>query len=253
MTADPTGEVAGRCDGRHTCRRVGAGVGSAVMDDATRLRISRRSGKVRVVADAGSPVAVDGGSVAPAADGSFEIRANGDSVLEVRCPTGSDLTISTSSGSIEVCGEVGSVRVTTKSGNLAIEHATEIDARGASGRVDVGSCAGECHVVFASSNVHIGDAGRAVIATVSGNIDAEAVGDAEVKSVSGNIALGARGGGRLAARSISGSVEISVPPGDRPATRLKSVSGRIRCECGQGDHGEILAKTISGAISVTCR
>jgi DUF4097 and DUF4098 domain-containing protein YvlB len=88
---------------------------------------------------------------------------------------------------------------------------------------------------------------------VSGNIEADAVDDAEVKTVSGNIALGARGGGRLAARSISGSVKISVPDGDQPATRLKSVSGRVKCECVEGDHGEISAKTISGGISVKCR
>ena len=64
-----------------------------------------------------------------------------------------------------------------------------------------------------------------MVATVSGNIEADAVDNAEVKTVSGNIALGARGGGRLAARSISGAVKISVPAGDLPATRLKSMSG----------------------------
>ena len=144
------------------------------------------------------------------------------------------------------------MKVTTKSGALAIERATAVDAARASGRVEVGACAGECHVAFVSSNVHIGEAGRAVVATVSGNIDADAVDDAEVKTVSGNIALGARGGGRLAARSISGSVKISVPDGSRPETRLKAVSGS-RSDCEPGHDGEIRAKTISGGISVTCR
>src|SRR5436190_11553946 len=166
------------------------------MEEAARLRITRRSGKVRVIADDGTPVAVDGGRVEPTADGSFEIHARGGALLEVRCPTGSDLTVSTASGSIEVRGEVGSVKVTTKSGDFAIERAAAIDARGASGRVDVGACAGECHIVFVSSSVHIGEAGRAVVATVSGNIEADAVDDADVKPVSGNIALGSRGGGR---------------------------------------------------------
>jgi hypothetical protein len=222
--------------------------------DATpRLIISRRSGKVRVVADGGAPVSVEGGTLESNADGSLEIHSRSSSTLEVRCPTGSDLTISTSSGAIEVRGEVGSVKVTTKSGNLEIERAAEIGARGASGRVDVGVCAGECHIVFVSGTVHIAEAGKAVVATVSGNIEADEVDDAEVKTVSGNIELGARGGGRLSARSISGSVKISVPDGDRPATRLKSVSGRISCECGQGDDGEIRAKTVSGRIAVTCR
>jgi DUF4097 and DUF4098 domain-containing protein YvlB len=224
-----------------------------VSDDAPRLRISRRSGKVRVTADPGAAVSVEGGRLHPNDDGSLEIHARGSDTLEVTCPTGTDLTISTASGAIKVTGEVGSVKVTTKSGNLEIERASAIDARGASGRVRVGVCSGECHVVFVSSNVHIDEAGRAVVATVSGNIEAGTVQDAEVKTVSGNIELGARGGGRLSARSISGSVSISVPDGDRPATRLKSVSGRVRCECSQGDDGEISAKTVSGGIEVTCR
>ena len=136
-------------------------------------------------------------------------------MLEVRCPAGSDLTIST---------VVGRDRRARRRGlgeghdeerrRSSIERATAVDARGASGRVEVGACAGDCHVVFVSSNVHIGEAGRAMVATVSGNIDVDAVDDAEVKTVSGNISLGARGGGRLAARSISGSVDDL---GARPA------------------------------------
>ena len=222
------------------------------MVEAARLRITRRSGKVRVVAG-DSPVSVDGGSMHSTADGWVEIHARSGSALEVRCPVGSDLMISTSSGAIEVVGDAGSVKVTTKSGSLAIERAAEIDARGASGRVRVGSCAGECHVAFVSSSVHIGDAGRAFVATVSGHIEAADVGAAEVKTVSGNIDIGLRAGGSVAARSISGSVNVSVPDGDRPATRLKSVSGKISCECTQGDDGEIKAKTVSGRITVTCR
>jgi DUF4097 and DUF4098 domain-containing protein YvlB len=222
-------------------------------DSLPRLRISRRSGKVRVVAEPGAQVSVEGGSLESRDDGTLEIHSLSSSTLVVSCPAGSDLAISTASGAIEVRGEAGSVRVTTKSGNLEIEHASEIDARGASGRVDVGTCTGECHVVFVSSKVHVDAARRVVIATVSGNIEVDEVDDAEVKTVSGNIELGARGGGRLSARSISGSVKISVPEGEHPATHLRSVSGRVSCECDQGHDGEISAKTVSGRIKVTCR
>jgi len=218
-----------------------------------RLRITRRSGKVHVVASPGAFLDVDGGSFVHCDDGAVDIRARGGSVLEVRCPAGSDLTISTSSGNIEVEGDAGSVKVITKSGALTIERARAIDARGASGRVEVGACSGECHAVFVSSNVHIGEAGRAVVATVSGDIDVEAVDDAEVKTVSGSVRLAARGGGHLVARAISGSVSVSVPVGSRPTTRLKAVSGRVRCEPEPGHDGEIKVASVSGAISVTCR
>ncbi len=218
-----------------------------------RLRITRRTGKVRVVAAPGSVLDVEGGAFHQSEDGTVDIHALGSSVLEVRCPAGTDLTISTASGNIEVRGDAGSVKVITKSGALSIEHATAVNARGASGRVEVGDCVGECHVVFVSGNVHIGNAGRAVVATVSGNIEVGAVDDAEVKTVSGKVTIGARGGGHLAARAISGSLSVSVPAGSKPSTRLKAVSGRVRCEAEQGHDGEIKLASVSGAISITCR
>jgi DUF4097 and DUF4098 domain-containing protein YvlB len=218
-----------------------------------RLRITRRSGKVRVVASPGTVLDVDGGSFHQGEDGTVDIHALGSSVLDVRCPTGTDLTISTGSGNIEVHGDAGSVKVITKSGALTIDRATAVNARGASGRVEVGECSGECRVVFVSGNVHIGEAARAVVATVSGNIEVGETDDAEVKTVSGNVTIGARGGGQLAARAISGSVSVSVPAGSKPSTRLKAVSGRVRCEAEQGHDGEIKLASVSGAISVVCR
>jgi DUF4097 and DUF4098 domain-containing protein YvlB len=222
-------------------------------ETSPRLRITRRSGNVVVTAEPGAALVVEGGTSKLGDDGVINIRPRGGSLLEVTCAAGTDLTISTASGNIEVHGDAGSVKVTTKSGGISIERATAINARGASGKVEVGSCEGECRVSFASSNVTIGEAGRAVVATVSGNIEIDEAGDAEVKTVSGNISLGARGGGVMAARSISGSVEVSVPDGSRPATRLKAVSGKVRCEPQPGDDGEVKIKSVSGSISVTCR
>ncbi len=220
---------------------------------AEQIRITRRSGKVRVIAEADAPVTVEGGTMRRGEEGGLEVRPHGGGVLVVRCPQGSDLVISTASGAIDVRGRAGSVKVTTKSGDLGIEHAAAVDARGASGRVELGACDGVCHLAFVSSNVRIGEAGRAVVATVSGNIDAQTVGDAEVKSVSGNIRLGTRGSGRVRARSISGSVTIGVPAGSRPSTRLKALSGHVRSDCEQGHDGEVSAATVSGTISVEGR
>jgi DUF4097 and DUF4098 domain-containing protein YvlB len=222
-------------------------------ETTARLRITRRSGKVRVVAAPGSELQVDGGTFVENDDGTIDVKAAGSSVLEVHCPTGSDLTISTASGAVDVEGDAGSVKVTTTSGNLSIERAAAVDARGASGKVKVGVCTGDCHVVFVSSNVRIGEAAKATVATVSGHIEVGSADEAEVKTVSGNISVGGNAGGRVAARSISGSVEVSVPEGSKPATRLKAVSGHVRCECEQGHDGEVRAATVSGAISVTCR
>jgi len=222
-------------------------------DTSPRLRITRRSGNVVVSAEPGATLSVEGGSTKLGDDGVIDVKPKRGAELDITCASGTDLTISTDSGNVDVRGDAGSVKVITKSGSVSIERASAVNARGASGRVEVGACAGECKVVFASSNVTIGEAGRAVVATVSGNIDVDAVDDAEVKTVSGNISLGARGGGTTAARSISGSIKVSVPDGARPATRLKAVSGKVRCEPEPGHDGEVKIKSVSGSISVTCR
>jgi hypothetical protein len=231
-----------------------AGVASPAMSETTpRLRITRRSGNVRVNAEPGAALVIEGGTGEMGEDGVLDIRPRGGGLLDVTCAAGSDLTISTISGNIDVRGDAGSVKVITKSGSVSIERATAVNARGASGRVEVGECEGECRVSFTSSNVSLGEVGRAVVATVSGNIDVDEADDAEVKTVSGNISLGARGGGTMAARSISGSVKVSVPDGSRPATRLRAVSGKVRCEPQPGEDGEVKIKSVSGSISVTCR
>ena len=193
-----------------------SGYAFGLMNETTpRLRITRRSGKVRVVAEPGAVLDVAGGSFRPGRrhrrhSCARQLGARGS--VPGRHRSHDQHVV----GRIEVRGDAGSVKVITKSGALAIERATAVNARGASGRVEVGACAGECHVVFVSGNVHIGEAGRAVVATVSGNIEVGAVDDAEVKTVSGKVTLGARGGGRLAARAISGSVSVSVPAGRVP-------------------------------------
>jgi hypothetical protein len=71
-------------------------------ESTARLRITRRSGKVHVIAEPGSSLAVEGGTFVENADGTVDVRSVQSGVLEVRCPTGSDLTISTASGAVDV-------------------------------------------------------------------------------------------------------------------------------------------------------
>ena len=112
------------------------------------------------------------------------------------CPSGTDLTIGTTSGNVDTVGELGAVRIATKSGKIRVEHATRSTSAPSRARSRSASCAGECHVVFASGKVHIGSAGpghdrrclrrRALENGVDG---------AEVKTVSGKVLLGTSGAG----------------------------------------------------------
>ncbi len=217
-----------------------------------RLHISSKSGRVRVRAEAAADFTVDGAELRVDADGTAHVKGK-SKTIDIRCSPGTDLVIGTASGSVEVVGQVGAVKVSCASGSIEIEHADEVDARTASGSVKVGMCEGECRVVCASGSVRVGGAGRAAISAVSGSISADDVGSAELKSVSGTIEVGANGEGRIGVKTVSGTVRVTVPRSTAPTLNLKSMSGRIRRDVTEGRDYEISVGTVSGTIEVTCR
>jgi DUF4097 and DUF4098 domain-containing protein YvlB len=218
----------------------------------SRLRIVSKSGNVDVIAAPDSELDVTGGTLTLEADGTHFVTA-GSKNLEVRCPPGADLIVGTISGSVHVRGPVGATRVVSKSGSIEIDDATEVDARTHSGRVTVHECAGQCRVVVTSGTIRVGRSGHASVAGVSGSIRVDDTDAADVKNISGSIEVGCSCEGRVAIRSVSGKVEVTVPPACAPATHLKSISGKIRNAATQGSDGEIDVKTVSGTIRVVTK
>ena len=223
------------------------------MSDPLRLKVSTRKGSVRVVTDPDADLYVEGGSVIGEHEGVKDIRrAEGSKQIVVHCPTGTDITIGTASGSIETDGTLGSVRIATVSGKVRVGDVERVDVRTKSGSVQIGNVAGECRVIVTSGKIHIAHAQRATIAGVSGVIVMDDVEGADVKTVSGKVIIGTTGRGNVNVRTVSGVVEVTVPPDVQPLTRLRSVSGRIRCDCATGHDGEIAVKSVSGTIRVSC-
>jgi DUF4097 and DUF4098 domain-containing protein YvlB len=224
-----------------------------VTEQAPRLHVATKSGKIRVSAEPGAQIAVEGGSLQTEQDGTRSVYVvRGSGTVDVRCPEGTEVIVGTSSGTVELRGRVGAARIATKSGRIDVAHCESVDARTASGRVEIERCDGECRIAVVSGTVHVGRAGHASVSSVSGRISVDDVDAADVKNVSGTIELGASATGRVAVRSVSGTVKISVPQDRSPATRLRSVSGSVRCDCEQGGDGELDVKTISGTIRVAC-
>ncbi|HEY5173654.1 MAG TPA: DUF4097 family beta strand repeat-containing protein [Acidimicrobiia bacterium] len=223
------------------------------MPDPSLVHITTRSGNVRVQTAEGAALSVEGGTIEARDDGTVHVRrAPSAGVIEVRCAPGTDVTVGTASGKVELFGALGAVRVATVSGAIRVVDATRVDVRTKSGRIDIGSCAGECRIMTKSSKVHVGSAGRATVAAVSGLVLLERVGGAEVKTISGKVLLAlAPDPGRVSVHTVSGKVEVTVPAETRPATRLRSISGRIECECTPGDDFEIAVASVSGAIRVS--
>jgi DUF4097 and DUF4098 domain-containing protein YvlB len=223
------------------------------MPDPAPLKITTRSGDVHVRVVANGDLAVIRGTSETLENGTIHIRrAPSESVIEVECAPNTDVTVGTVSGKVELTGALGAVRIATVSGKIGVEHAARVDVRTKSGKIDIGDCDGECRVMTTSSNVHIARAGRATVAAVSGAVLLGHVDAAEVKSISGKVLLSTGGQERISIHTVSGKVEVRVPPSVRPATRLRSVSGRISDACAPGNDCEIAVSSISGSISVSC-
>ena len=217
-----------------------------------KVRVESKSGSVNVTAEDGANLAVSGANIEMKEDGSALVRSGSHSV-DIRCAPGTDIVIGTNSGSVHASGALGTIHAASKSGSIAIEGASAVDARTHSGSVHVGHCTGPCRVVVTSGKIRLGQVGRADIHTVSGTITVDVAHAGEVKTVSGHVRVGTSATDSLKIRSVSGTVEVAVPVGRMPVTKLKSVSGKIHNECDDGDDGELDIKTVSGTIRVECR
>jgi DUF4097 and DUF4098 domain-containing protein YvlB len=223
------------------------------MPDLAPVHITTRSGDVRVLTEEGIELSVDGGTIEQHDDGTIHVRrAPSASKIEVRCAPGTDVTVGTMSGKIELLGNLGAVRVATASGKIRVVEAASIDVRTKSGKISIGTCSGECRIMTKSAGVHVRRAGRATVAAISGVVLLDDVGGAEVKTVSGKVLLSlAPHAGPVSVHTVSGKVEVRVQAEARPTTRLRSISGRIQCDCPPGEDGEIAVASVSGAIRVS--
>jgi DUF4097 and DUF4098 domain-containing protein YvlB len=218
------------------------------------LKLSTRSGKVHINAVPGAELSVDGGVMELGEGGVVKIhRAHDSKKIEVRCAPDTDVVVGTGSGAVVTTGRLGSVSVATTSGKIRVEEASRVDARTKSGSVAVDHCDEECRIVVVSGDVEIHEAAKVEIAAVSGKVSADYVRDGRIKTISGTIRVGTTGPGRVAVKSVSGTVEVAIPSEVRPSTRLHSVSGKVNCDCEPGSDGEISVATVSGTIRVSCR
>ncbi len=215
------------------------------------MRITSASGRIRVIGEARPDVTVEGAPMVT--HHGTQIVLGKSRKIEVRVPAGTDVVVGTLSGTVELRGELGNVRITTGSGDVTAEQVASIDARTKSGRVEVHESLGAVRVKTASSAIHVESAaGEVRIASVSGKVEVkEARGEASVRTVSGNADLGLGAGAVAIVETVSGKMRITVPSGVHPAARLTSISGKRQVDCDPGDDVEITARSVSGDLLVT--
>jgi len=178
---------------------------------------------------------------------------------EITVPAGTEVTVETSSGEVELAGLTGPVRVDTVSG--------EVEASDLSGDADLRSTSGEIELSGATGNaVRVG--------TTSGEVDLEGVdvAELEVESTSGSVGVeggfdtarlsstsgsveaeAARPFEKLTAETVSGSVELRVPERRTYDVRTDSTSGSVEVDVptDKGAESLIEASTTSGSVEIT--
>jgi DUF4097 and DUF4098 domain-containing protein YvlB len=156
-----------------------------------------------------------------------------DSEIEVRLPAGSSLDIETASAKVDVEGVKGKMRLVSVSGAIRVEGPlAAFIARSTSGSVDIAAGGANGRAQTISGNISIVSPGGDLSAeSVSGNIAVRGgrVDSAALETTSGGIRFDADlgKGGRLDAKNMSGSVDLTLNPGIAADFELSTFSGKI--------------------------
>ena len=217
------------------------------------VRITASSGTIDVTAERRGDVVIDRGQEHPMG-GVLEVTGTLAGVV-MRVPVGTDVVIGSASGAVKLHGELGEVRVTTRTGPIEVEACTSIDVRTMSGRVEIGTIAGDARIKTASGRVTVSRAeGELHVASVSGQIHiVDAAGPVRATTVNGTVEVAMTRAADARADSVSGSVRIALPDGVHPKASLVSLSGGCSCEVVQGDDCCVTGRTVSGRITIVER
>jgi len=194
----------------------------------------------------------------------FSIGRSPEIRLRVICPSGADVNVRTKSANITARGSYRAVEAKTASGDIEIDEvASDLRVKTASGDVAVQEVGRQTEIQSTSGDVAVQRAGGDVIAKlVSGDLwIRDAGGSVHANTVSGDQRVEAVLGGTVEANAISGDVYVGVRRGSRVYVDANTVSGSTSSEfdlsdapadAGEPDPDaplvEVRAKTVSGDI-----
>jgi DUF4097 and DUF4098 domain-containing protein YvlB len=174
------------------------------------------------------------------------IRRNGVTV-RMEVPIGSDVTVKSASGQVELNGPLGAADVKTASGDITADDVEEMHAKTASGDVEVGAVGGDLRFQTASGDLRCVKAdGRVSVKTASGDIEVGSAGDrVDVRCSSGDVRLGELAGD-LSVVAVSGDVQVLSL--ERGRAHLRTVSGAVEVGIARGVALEVDAEAMSGTV-----
>lgn len=214
------------------------------------IRIASANGRVDVIAESRDDVDVQGDATVSTIGAATTIIGDSNRLV-VRVPTKSDVVIGTTSGRIDVSGEVGIVAITTESGRVEVARAESVDVRSTTGRIEVGHCGDRCRLQSENGAVSVGSCGSAEVATHSGRISLREVrGIAEAHCTNGRIEITMATANDVTAETVTGRIGVSLPRGTRAARAdsPRPATGRpTDVDC------VVTARSVTGRIDVVNR
>jgi len=218
------------------------------------VRIASSSHRVEVIAENRTDVVLDGEATLTRRDdqapngGTIDIEEVTSRII-VRVPTGTKVVVGTSSGRVDISGEVGPVSVTAESARVSIESADHVDVRSASGKVTVEHARGNCRIRANSGAVLVSSCENADISTDSGRIELGGVrGQVKAHCISGRIEVSMLEAHDVDAETVNGRIKVELPSGTHVHhTKDPADSAPAGTDC------VVLTRSVNGKVKVTTR
>ncbi len=178
--------------------------------------------------------------------GLFRTRA--EVLATIRVPLHSNAKIETSSADIDTQGEMGALNVASGSGDVHLEHGTNVTAATGSGDITIGTTTGDCSVKCGSADIAVESiAGDSDVVTGSGDVAIREIGGVlKIKSGSGDIVIKQAGDGIDA---MAGSGDLLVKRVDHGRVKVKTGSGDILVGVAEGTAAYLDISTVTGDVS----
>jgi hypothetical protein len=158
--------------------------------------------------------------------------------VTVRAPAGSNLEVSAGSADMTVTGPAGRVKLSTGSGNVALDRADgPADIHSGSGALRLGPMLGGLRARSGSGEIEVSSVGgTTTLTTGSGDVWLGAVqSDVRARTGSGDLTVADAACGQVELITGSGEIRVGVRSGTAAMVDLKSGSGQARSELNLSD------------------
>jgi DUF4097 and DUF4098 domain-containing protein YvlB len=185
--------------------------------------------------------------------------SRGSAYVVVDAPASSNLTVSTASANIDCSVGLSRVSIKTASGDIDLTEVEVLAVKSASGDLDVETVHRSLVFSSASGDVRVGQVdGTAAISTASGDVHIESCqGALEVSTSSGDTYISRFTGRQAGFKSMSGSIDLGIPPRTKIDLDVNLISGKLRLPEKRESSGPperemtVAARSVSGDVRLS--